>query len=142
MQGIPIFNYTCNPHPAASKKLKKSSTRRQQRASPSTHNTIRIHIHIPSTRRQQRASPSTHNTIHIQHHPHPHTSAQPHTSNTAAYIHKSTTLHHHNQELLKKARGVCRGAMALWPLCGFPLFPQNPKKCLFTHISLKSLQKN
>ena len=26
----------------------------------------------------------------------------------------------HNQELLKKARGVCRGAAALRPLCGFP----------------------
>ena len=25
----------------------------------------------------------------------------------------------HNQELLKKARGVCRGAAALRPLCGF-----------------------
>ena len=29
----------------------------------------------------------------------------------------------HNQALLKKARGVCRGAAALRPLCGFP-FPQ------------------
>ena len=28
----------------------------------------------------------------------------------------------HNQELLKKARGVCRGAAALRPLCGFPIF--------------------
>ena len=62
--------------------------------------------------------------VHIQHHPHPHTSAQPHTSNTAAYIHKSTTSHHHNQELLKKARGVCRGAVALRPLCGFHFFPK------------------
>ena len=26
----------------------------------------------------------------------------------------------HNQALLKKARGVCRGAAALRPLCGFP----------------------
>ena len=28
----------------------------------------------------------------------------------------------HNQALLKKARGVCRGAAALRPLCGFPFF--------------------
>ena len=31
----------------------------------------------------------------------------------------NTAAHPHNQALNKKARGVCRGAMALWPLCGF-----------------------
>lgn len=32
----------------------------------------------------------------------------------------STVPHTTTQELLKKARGVCRGAAALRPLCGFP----------------------
>ena len=60
----------------------------------------------------------------------------PHTD-TSQQLPTPTTKHS-----LKKARGVCRGAMALWPLCGFPLFHKPPKKCLFTHISLKSLHKN
>ena len=35
-------------------------------------------------------------------------------------VSKTPTLH--NQALKKKARGVCRGAAALRPLCGFPIF--------------------
>ena len=35
-------------------------------------------------------------------------------------VNKTPTLH--NQALQKKARGVCRGAAALRPLCGFPIF--------------------
>ena len=35
-------------------------------------------------------------------------------------VNKTPTLH--NQALKKKARGVCRGAAALRPLCGFPIF--------------------
>ena len=38
--------------------------------------------------------------------------------------------HPHNQELLKKARGVCRGAVALRPLCGFPQLPKARTPCL------------
>ena len=33
----------------------------------------------------------------------------------------------HNQALLKKARGVCRGAVALRPLCGFSTASQSKK---------------
>ena len=51
------------------------------------------------------------------------TSAQRFTSNTEAYRQKSTPYHiPTTQELLKKARGVCRGAVALRPLCGFLTF--------------------
>ncbi|WP_306288797.1 hypothetical protein, partial [Ruminococcus sp. SR1/5] len=78
----------------------------------------------------------------IQHHPHPHTSAQPHTSNTAAYIHKSTTSHHHNQELLKKPEGCAEGPWLYGPFAVFLFSHKTPKKYLFTHISLKSLHKN
>ena len=105
-------------HPNTTASSQTQPTRRQQRASPSTSNTIRIHSN-PTNQ-----ATATRLAVRIQHHPHPHTSAQPHTSNTAAYIHKSTTSHRHNQELLKKARGVCRGAVALRPLCGFHFFPK------------------
>ena len=36
----------------------------------------------------------------------------------------NTVSHTTTQELLKKARGVCRGAVALRPLCGFHFFPK------------------
>ena len=36
----------------------------------------------------------------------------------------SNVSHTTTQELLKKARGVCRGAVALRPLCGFHFFPK------------------
>ena len=49
-------------------------------------------------------------------------SAQPSVSNTAAYRHKSTKLPPSTTKHSKKARGVCRGAAALRPLCGFPIF--------------------
>ena len=39
----------------------------------------------------------------------------------------NTVSHTTTQELLKKARGVCRGAGALRPLCGFPQLPKAKK---------------
>ena len=39
----------------------------------------------------------------------------------------NTVSHTTTQELLKKARGVCRGAVALRPLCGFPQLPKAKK---------------
>ena len=39
----------------------------------------------------------------------------------------NTVPHTTTQELLKKARGVCRGAVALRPLCGFPQLPKAKK---------------
>ena len=39
----------------------------------------------------------------------------------------STVPHTTIQELLKKARGVCRGAVALRPLCGFSQLPKAKK---------------
>ena len=49
------------------------------------------------------------------------TSAQRSTSNTEAYRNKPTPLHiPTTKNSSKKARGVCRGAVALRPLCGFP----------------------
>ena len=49
--------------------------------------------------------------------PHRH-NVQPGT--TAAYRHKSIPFRPPQSSTLKKARGVCRGAAALRPLCGFP----------------------
>ena len=51
--------------------------------------------------------------------PHRH-NVQPGT--TAAYRHKSIPFRPPQSSTLKKARGVCRGAAALRPLCGFPIF--------------------
>ena len=51
--------------------------------------------------------------------PHRH-NVQPGT--TAAYRHKSIHFRPPQSSTLKKARGVCRGAAALRPLCGFPIF--------------------
>ena len=42
----------------------------------------------------------------------------------------NTVSHTTTQELLKKARGVCRGAVALRPLCGFPYLPKARTPCL------------
>ena len=39
----------------------------------------------------------------------------------------NTVSHTTTQELLKKARGVCRGAVALRPLCGFSTASQSKK---------------
>ena len=59
------------------------------------------------------------------------TSAQRSTSDTEAYRQKSTPYHiPTTQELLKKARGVCRGAVALRPLCGFPQLPKAKNQAL------------
>ena len=51
--------------------------------------------------------------------PHRH-NVQPGT--IAAYRHKSIPFRPPQSSTLKKARGVCRGAAALRPLCGFPFF--------------------
>ena len=38
--------------------------------------------------------------------------------------------HHNPRTPKKKARGVCRGAVALRPLCGFPYLPKARTPCL------------
>ena len=48
---------------------------------------------------------------------------------------------------LKKARGVCRGAVALRPLCGFPYLPKARTPCLLPrkqniHHTIKTKIKN
>ena len=56
-------------------------------------------------------------------------SAQRSTSNTEEYKNKPTRSHiPTTKKFSKKARGVCRGAVALRPLCGFPqlLKAKNP----------------
>jgi len=49
----------------------------------------------------------------------------------------STVSHTTTQELLKKARGVCRGAVALRPLCGFPQLPKAKKPGLLPSKKVK-----
>ena len=52
-------------------------------------------------------------------------SAQRPTSNTEEYKNKPTRSHiPTTKKFSKKARGVCRGAVALRPLCGFPQLPK------------------
>ena len=59
------------------------------------------------------------------------TSAQRETSNTEEYKNKPTRSHiPTTKKFSKKARGVCRGAVALRPLCGFPQLPKARKPCL------------
>ena len=80
-----------------------------------THTTI-----IPSNqarRSQTRQSPPKRHTFKAPTAPHRH-NVQPGT--TAAYRHKSIPFRPPQSSTLKKARGVCRGAAALRPLCGFP----------------------
>ena len=58
-------------------------------------------------------------------------SAQRPTSNTEAYRNKPTRSHiPTTKKFSKKARGVCRGAVALRPLCGFPQLLKARKPCL------------
>lgn len=121
-------------------KIKKTSTTqgdskapRRPQPSLSTHTAIYIigsTSHIPTT---QEPLPHRHN---------------PHITSKEEYIPKSTTpptpTPNHSS---KKARGVCRGAMALWPLCGF----HSPKNIssnkhistfrLFLNIFIQYLQK-
>jgi hypothetical protein len=49
----------------------------------------------------------------------------------------NTVPHTTTQELLKKARGVCRGAVALRPLCGFPQLPKAKKPGLLPSKKVK-----
>ena len=49
----------------------------------------------------------------------------------------SNVSHTTTQELLKKARGVCRGAVALRPLCGFPQLPKAKKPGLLPSKKVK-----
>ena len=49
----------------------------------------------------------------------------------------NTVSHTTTQELLKKARGVCRGAVALRPLCGFPQLPKAKKPGLLPSKKVK-----
>ena len=66
-------------------------------------------------------APASAKTSHIQGATAPHRhNVQPGT--TAAYRHKSIPFRPPQSSTLKKARGVCRGAAALRPLCGFPIF--------------------
>ena len=81
---------------------------------PKSPNNVKPQTSSNNTRRQRSASPS------VRHHlgtafPHP---KSQHTG-TSQY-----PFTHHNQALLKKARGVCRGAVALRLLCGFHFFPK------------------
>ena len=58
-------------------------------------------------------------------------SAQRPTSNTEEYKNKPTRSHiPTTKKFSKKARGVCRGAVALRPLCGFPQLLKARKPCL------------
>ena len=85
-----------------------------------------IRKHTPQPSRQtkrgvhKRASPcQQRHTSKAPTAPHRH-NVQPGT--TAAYRHKSIPFRPPQSSTLKKARGVCRGAAALRPLCGFPIF--------------------
>ena len=49
----------------------------------------------------------------------------------------NTVPHTTTQELLKKARGVSRGAVALRPLCGFPQLPKAKKPGLLLSKKVK-----
>ena len=61
----------------------------------------------------------------------------------------NTVSHTTTQELLKKARGVCRGAVALRPLCGFHFSPKKNISSnkqifffrLFLNTFIQTLQK-
>ena len=88
-------------------------------------------------RAQAPAFPSTATTY-----PCNHTSAQPPVSNTEAYRHKSTPSRTPQpKHSSKKARGVCRGAAALRPLCGFLHSCQQCLKLPF-HFILASISRN
>ena len=85
-----------------------------------------IRKHTPQPSRQtkrgvhKRASPcQQRHTSKAPTAPHRH-NVQPGT--IAAYRHKSIPFRPPQSSTLKKARGVCRGAAALRPLCGFPIF--------------------
>ena len=71
------------------------------------------------------------------------TSAQRATSNTKAYRNKPTPLHiPTTKNSSKKARGVCRGAVALRPLCGFHFSPKknisSNKQIFFSRLFLNT----
>ena len=108
-----------------------------------------IRKHTPQSSRQtkrgvhKRASPcQQRHTSKAPTAPHRH-NVQPGT--TAAYRHKSIPFRPPQSSTLKKARGVCRGAAALRPLCGFPFFLKkntvrhSPKKANATQYLKKSI---
>ena len=77
-------------------------------------------------------------------------SAQRPTSNTEAYRNKPTRSHiPTTKKFSKKARGVCRGAVALRPLCGFHFSPKKNISSnkqifffrLFLNTFIQTLQK-
>ena len=77
-------------------------------------------------------------------------SAQRPTSNTEAYKNKPTRSHiPTTKKFSKKARGVCRGAVALRPLCGFHFSPKKNISSnkqifffrLFLNTFIQTLQK-
>ena len=125
-------------------------------------NTIRIHIHIPSTRRQQH--PYTHplnqatatsiytssqpGDSNAPRRPHPTPSASTHIGSTSHIQHRSIHTQVNNltppqpRTPKKKPEGCAEGPWLYGPFAVFLFSHKNPKKYLFTHISLKSLQKN
>ena len=110
---------------------KKRNTPRSSRRSSQTQ--LRI-PHIRNTHHNHSGkpgaaftnAPASAKTSHIQGATAPHRhNVQPGT--TAAYRHKSIPSRPPQSSTLKKARGVCRGAVALRPLCGFSTASQSKK---------------
>ena len=130
------------------KKFINPQSRQQQNASPSPYHPIGTTSHIPTPQNTEpyRLSPSHPQHRQIQ----KSTSAQPPTSQHRRIQPQVNNLPSPQPSTpSKKARGVCRGAVALRPLCGFHFSPKKNISSnkqifffrLFLNTFIQTLQK-
>ena len=108
------------------------------------HRTSRTSLQFHHNNRHNVSHPIPKHTDKSQHRtPHHNPRTQNNLGTTFHIQHRSiqtkvnTVPHTTIQELLKKARGVCRGAVALRPLCGFPQLPKAKKPGLLPSKKVK-----
>ena len=130
------------------KKFINPQSRQQQNASPSPYHPIGTTSHIPTPQNTEpyRLSPShpQHRQIQKSTSAQPPTSPTPQNTTTSQQPPVTTT-----KNSLKKARGVCRGAVALRTLCGFHFSPKKNISSnkqifffrLFLNTFIQTLQK-
>ena len=83
----------------------------------------------------RRRAPHVENLITVPLQPPRHNVPHPIPKHTDKSQHR--TPHHNPRTPKKKARGVCRGAVALRPLCGFPQLPKAKKPGLLPSKKVK-----